>query len=250
VEKISAVVLTKNEEKNIAGCLDSLKFCDELIVVDDNSKDATRKIARKFGAKIFVRDMNKDFAGQSNFGMKMAKCEWIIFLDADERISKDLANEIKERINDAKSDAFIVKRLDFIWGRWLTHGEVGSFKNFRVVKKNIGFWERRVHPKFILNKGARIGYLKNPIKHYPHQNLSDFLQSLDRWSSWHALANKEEGKKSSSVKIILFPLAHFFKNYLLKLGLLDGIHGFVFAVVMSFHSFLSWSKLWISEKGT
>jgi len=245
---ISAVVLTKNEEKNIRQCLKLLKFCDEIIVVDDYSEDKTREVAKKFGARVFVRNMDMNFSQQSNFGMEKARGDWVIFVDADERISKELAVEIKEKIKKAEYDAFFVKRLDFIWGRWLNHGEVGSFRAVRVVKKNMGFWKRRVHPRFILSKKAKVGFLKNPILHYPHQSVEKFLQTVDRWSSWHALANMEEGKKSSALTIVFYPPAHFFKNYFLKLGFLDGLQGFVFAVIMSFHSFLAWSKLWVIKK--
>ena len=123
---------------------------------------------------------------------------------------------------------------------------MGSYKNLRLIRKGSGKWRRRVHQFFEIQ--GETGIFKNPLNHYPHQSVSRFIESIGRWSTWHALANKEEGKRSSVLKIILFPVIHFTRNYFLRLGFLDGIQGFVFASLMSFHSFLSWSKLWLMQK--
>lgn len=246
---ISVVVLTKNEEKNIRDCLESLKFCDEIIVVDDKSSDSTREVAKKLGAKVFVHDMDKDYSEQSNFGMQKSKGEWILFVDADERVSEALRAELSI-VNDQVSNSyygFYLKRIDYMWGKWLRRGESGSFRSLRLVKKGSGKWTRRVHPNFVIE--GMTSELKNPLLHYPHPTLREFLESVNRWSSWHALANKEEGKSSSLAKIIFWPGAHFIKNFILRGGFLDGMQGFVFAAVMSIHSFLSWGKLWFLQKG-
>ncbi len=244
---ISAVVLVKNEEKNIQRCLSSLAFCKEIIVVDDNSKDKTVPLAEKSGAKVFIRDMNKNFAEQSNFGMLKAKNEWIIFIDADEVVSEDLKTEIEGVVEKERGIAgYDIPRIDFMWGSWLKHGEIGSLKLTRLIKRGAGKWIRRVHP--IFNIKGKTGKLKNPILHYPHPKLEDFIASVDRWSSWHVLANQEEGKTSSLFKIIFWPPAKFIYNYVFKLGFLDGIQGFLVAIMMSLHSYLAWSKLWLLQK--
>lgn len=246
---ISAVVLAKNEEKNIRDCLKSLSFCDEVVVVDDNSEDLTRDISQKIGVKVHIRDMDMDYSAQSNFGIGKAKGEWILFVDADERITRSLREEIKQVISSPtnKYNGFYFNRIDFMWGKWLKHGEVGSTKVLRLFRKGAGEWRRRVHPTFNLRGGS--SQIRNPILHYPHQNLREFLESVNRWSTWHAVANKEEGKTSSLFKIISMPAAHFFRNFFLRMGFLDGMQGFIFATVMSFHSFLAWSKVWMLQKG-
>ncbi len=246
---ISAVVLTKNEAKNIKKCLECLSFCDEIIVVDDFSKDSTRKIARKMGAKVLKRRMNKDYSEQCNYGLNKAKGEWIFFVDADEMVTKKLKDEIISEIE--KSDNNVVgyklKRIDYMWGKWLTHGEIGSFRSLRLFNKNAGGkWVRRVHPFFKVD--GKVKVLKNPLLHYPHPTLRSFIKAINRWSTWHTIANKEEGKRASLSKILFYPLAHFLKNFLLNFGFLDGMQGFVFAVTMSFHSFLSWSKLFLLQE--
>jgi glycosyltransferase involved in cell wall biosynthesis len=243
---ISAVVLTKNEEKNIKACLASLSFCGEIIIVDDNSADKTVKIAKKLGAKVYSRDMNEDYSAQSNFGMKKAKGEWILFVDADERVSGDLTDEIKLAVKNKDVDGYYLTRTNYMWGKWLKHGEIGAFKSIRLIRKGAGKWKRRVHPKFVTS--GNILQLVNPIFHYPHQSMRRFVESINRWSSWHALANFEEGKHSGLIKIFFWPPLKFINNFVFKLGFLDGIYGFLLAMMMSFHSFLSWSKLWLMQR--
>ncbi len=244
--KISAVILTKNEEENIKNCIDQLSFCDEIIVVDDNSIDKTREIAKKLGARVYIRDMDKDFSAQSNFGMKKAKEKWVLFVDADERISKELGLEIGSSIGKIGINGYWIKRIDYLLGRRLRFGETRNKYILRLARRGSGKWKRRVHPSFeILGQTNKI---KHPIHHYPHEKLSDFVKSVDLWSSWHALANKEEGKRPNTVKIAIWPIAKFINNYIIKLGFLDGIHGFVHAFFVSFHSYLAWSKQWLNQK--
>lgn len=244
--KITAVVLTKNESSNIKKCLNALYFCSEILVVDDDSTDDTAEIARKLGARVIVRSLNKDYAAQNNFALAEAKNLWVLFIDADEIVSETLANEIRGAVKNTTFQCYRLKRSDFIWGKRLEHGEAGSFSAIRLIKKGSGKWKRRVHQYF--EPDGDVGWFNTPIDHYPHQNLREFVISVDRWSSWHALANSEEGKKSDIFKVVFYPLAHFANNYFFKLGFLDGMPGFVFASVMAFHSFLSWSKLYLMQR--
>jgi glycosyltransferase involved in cell wall biosynthesis len=245
--KISAVILAKNEEENIEKCIESLDFCDEVVVVDDNSSDRTRKIAKRMGARVFKHSMNKNYAKQSNFGMRRAKNEWILFIDADERISPPLQNEIIQSVENADNiNGLYFKRIDFMWGKWLKHGEISAFRALRMVRRNSGKWVRRVHPHF--NLDGNTSTFKNTIEHYPHPTVAAFLNSIDRWSSWHALANQEEGKNANLFKILKYPPLKFLYNYIWRKGFLDGMQGFVFAMFMSFHSYLSWGKLWIRQQ--
>jgi glycosyltransferase involved in cell wall biosynthesis len=243
---ISAVILTKNEENQIGDCIRALDFCDEIILVDDNSSDKTQELAKEKKAKIFVRDMNMNYSQQSNFGLEKARGEWVLFIDADERISEKLRDEIIYALkNESDNAGYFLKRIDYIWGKWLRYGDVNKFKSLRLVRKDSGHWKRRVHPFFSINGKTKT--LVNPILHYPHQSITEFIIAVNRWSTWHALANYEEGKKSSLNKIFLYPIMKFILNYLFRLGFLDGIQGLVFSIIMSFHSYLSWSKLWLIQ---
>jgi glycosyltransferase involved in cell wall biosynthesis len=245
---ISAIILTRNEEDNIKECIGCLDFCDEVVIIDDNSLDKTTDLAVKLGAKVYKRRLGENFAAQRNFGLKKAQGKWVLFVDADERVTEDLRNEIVQITNDPLANylGFYLKRTDYIWGRKLKHGETANVKLLRLARRRVGKWKRRVHE--VWEVGGRTRELKNPLVHYPHPTLTDFVAGVNIMSSLHAEANLEEGKKSSLLKIFVWPLGHFVYNFILRLGFLDGIQGLMVALVMSFHSYLAWSKLWFLQR--
>jgi len=239
---ISAVVLTKNEEKNLPDCLESVKWCDEIVIVDDNSTDKTLEIAKKFNAKIFNHSLDNNFAAQRNFGLGKAQGDWVFFVDADERVTPELKDEIKKQLIFATSSGYFLKRNDFYGGRWLKYGETAKTKLLRLAKKNVGKWERTVHEVWQIK--GKTDEFNNPLLHYPHPTVSEFLSSINTYSSLHAEVLKENGVKPSLSRIIFNPLAKFVQNYFFRLGFLDGMPGAVVAFMMSFHSFLARSKLY------
>lgn len=245
---ISCIILAQNEEKNLKECLNSVKWCDEVIIIDDYSTDKTEEIAKNFNARIYKNHLNNDFANQRNFGLDKAKGDWVLFLDSDERITLALATEIQQAIvfNTQNINGFFFKRTDVLWGRKLKHGETGNVKLLRLAKRNVGVWQRAVHEVWEIK--GRKKTLKNPIIHYPHQTLREFISDIDKYSTIHARENAKTGKNSSLAKIILWPRLKFLSNYFLKKGFLDGEQGFMVAMLMSLHSFLSWSKLWLAQK--
>ena len=243
---ISTVVLTKNEEKNIKDCLKTLQWCDEIVVIDDYSEDKTLTIARRFGAKVCRRHLAGDFAAQRNFGLSKAKGDWVLFLDADERVSAALAREIRQVVKSNFLTGFYLKRRDWLWGRQLKHGETARVKLLRLGKRGVGEWQRKVHETWEVK--GKTEELNNPIIHYPHQSLTEFLNHLNFHSSLHAKSLVEEGGKPSLLKIIFYPLAKFCQNYFFYLGFLDGMPGLIVALMMSFHSFLARVKLYLKWK--
>lgn len=246
---MSAVVLTKNEEKHVVDCLESLSFCDEIVVIDDNSDDRTIALATRAKAKVFTRALEDDFSAQRNFGLEKASGQWVLFIDADERVTPDLAREIQEILRLPKSlenNGFFIRRRDFMWGRELRHGETGNIKLLRLAEKDAGSWEGKVHETWKV-KGA-IGELENPIFHYPHQSIAEFLQEINYYTDIRAKELFTQGIPVYWSSIILYPKVKFFVNYFIKRGFLDGVPGLVFAVMMSFHSFLVRGKLWILWK--
>jgi len=248
---ISVVILTKNEEKNIEDCLKGLDFCQEIIIVDDYSTDSTLEIAKRYGAKIYLKRLNGDFSASRNFGLNKAKCEWVLFVDADERVTKDLALEIKDKIavsHKLNIAGFRIKRDDFMWGKKLRFGETAKLSFLRLAKKDSGVWKRKVHEYW--DVGGRVSILENHIIHYPHQTLAEFIKDVDFMSTLHADAKKIEGESSNLLKIVLYPLLKFIRNWVLLGGFMDGTEGFLVASLMSLHSFLAWSKLWLSQNLT
>jgi glycosyltransferase involved in cell wall biosynthesis len=247
---ISVVILTKNEEENILDCLESVLWCDEIIVVDDYSTDRTIEVIKNFSSgkvKIFQHNLDNNFSNQRNFAISKASYEWILFIDADERVSTDLREEINAVIIDQSHkrdiDGFYIKRKDYIWGKILNHGETGNIKLLRLAKKVKGKWTGEVHEIWEIK--GKVAELENRLFHYPHQTISEFLREINFYTTIRATELYESGKKVSLFQIILYPKAKFFVNYFLKLGILDGLEGFVFAILMSFHSFLVRAKLWI-----
>ncbi len=241
---ISAVILTKNEEKNITACLESLSWCDEIVVIDDNSTDKTVDIAKKKGVRVYVHALENNFSEQRNFGLEKATGDWVLFVDADERISSALWYEIMANTNTPLDgySGFYLKRQDSMWGKVLQHGETSNVKLLRLAKKDAGSWEGKVHEAWKV-QGKKLT-LKNPLMHYPHQSVNEFLQEINYYTDLRAEELYNKKIKTSWWSIILFPKVKFVSNYVIKLGFLDGLPGLVFALMMSFHSFLVRGKLW------
>ena len=183
---ISAVILTKNEEKNIEDCIKSVKWCDEIILIDDNSTDKTREIAEELGAKVFRRDLNGDFFSQRNFGLEKAKNEWVFFVDADERVTPSLCEEIIGLTNNPinQCSGFYIKRRDFTWGKELKHGETGNIWLLRLARKLQGKWEGKIHEEWKIK--GKVGKLENSLYHYPHQTVNEFLTEINFYTNLRA----------------------------------------------------------------
>jgi len=243
---VTSVVLTHNNESTLSRCLESLSWCDEIVVVDDGSTDSTKDIAKKFHAIIFERSLQNDFAAQRNFGLSKAKGDWILFIDSDEVVTKKLAQEILETIRQTKASGFFVKRTDIFFGTQLQFGETANVRLLRLAKKNLGIWKRSVHE--IWNVTGEIEYLNHPLFHYPHQTLREFIDDINRYSTLHAQEFYKEGKRVSTWEILCFPVGKFIQNYILRQGFRDGTPGAIMAIMMSFHSFLSKGKLFALQE--
>ena len=250
---ISAVILAKNEEVNIKRVINSVKWCDEVLIIDDGSIDKTVEIAKKMGTKIYPHLLNGDFAAQRNYGIEKARGEWVLFVDADEEVNINLAEEIRSAISKVEYDGYLIKRQDYFGGRWLNHGDkprnttgTGLIKLLRLAKKGTGSWKGVVHEEWIVS--GKIGTLNNPLLHYPHQTIGEFIEAVNRFSTMQADIYHKEGQKSSFWQIVLYPAGKFIKNYFFGLGFLDGTPGFMVAMMMTLHSYLVRSKLYLLTK--
>jgi len=264
---LSVVVLAKNEEGNIEECLKTLKWAEEIVVIDDNSEDETLEIVqrvkgeggskggegkedeeRRAEIKIFKRDLQGDFAVQRNFGLEKAIGDWILFVDADERVSPKLQAEIQSTIHHAPLtiNGFYLKREDHLFGTILKHGETAGVRLLRLGKKGAGKWEGRVHETW--RTMGKLGELEEPLEHYPHPTISEFLEKINDYSTLRARELFDQEISTNLFEIICYPIGKFFQNYLLRLGFLDKMPGFTIAVLMSFHSFLVRSKLYLLWK--
>lgn len=239
---ISAVVLAHNDEAHLRATLTSLAWCDERMVIDDYSNDATPEIAKKGGAHVYKRHLDNDFAAQRNFGLSKAKGDWVFFVDSDEVVSDELAEEIKKATQQEEYVGFYVRRTDFMFGRWLAHGETSRVRLLRLARKDAGQWTRPVHE--VWNMHGDVGELFTPLKHFPHQNVAQFLDEINVYSSLNARYLYDQKVSVSWWHIVGYPVGKFFLNFIFYLGFLDGTAGALVAIFMSLHSFLTRAKLW------
>lgn len=239
---ISAVILSHNNESTLKSALASVAFCDEVLVIDDESTDESTKVAKTNGAAVHSRPLNGDFAAQRNFGLSKAAREWVLFVDADEIVPGELQQEIREAVEQVDVQGFFLKRDDVLWGKVLTHGETANVRLLRLAKKDAGVWKRAVHEVWEV-RGV-VGTLSQPLRHMPHPTVADFLSDVNVYSTINAKHFYDCGVRTNVVQIIGYPLAKFFVNYIWHRGLLDGMPGMIVAVMMSFHSFLTRGKLW------
>lgn len=247
MKKISAAIITFNEEKNIKRCIDSLDFCNEIVVVDSLSSDKTCEIAKELGAKV----IDQKFLGhidQKQLAVDNCTNEWILSLDADEEVSTELREELINLLqSDLKSDAYEMPRVSFHLGRWIRHGGWYPDKKIRLFNKSKAHWGGyNPHDKVIVN--GSVGKLKGDLKHYVFKDLRHNIDTNNSYSSIMAEDLDKNGKNFSYTKLFLKPVGKFLEVYLYKRGFLDGMPGFIIAVGAAYSMFLKFAKLWEIQK--
>lgn len=186
-----------------------------------------------------------DFATARNAELAKVKTDWALFLDSDETMSPELKSEITSvcSLESNVYSAYYIYRQDTFLSRILRHGETGHAKFIRLARRDFGEWIRPVHE--VWQGKGKIGTLQNPIIHHSHPTISSFLDKINTYSTLEAQYRYEQGIKSSLFKIWFYPLAKFKYNYIFKFGFLDGVPGAIMAIMMSFHSYLTWTKLYL-----
>ena len=247
--KISALVLTRNEEELIGPCLAQLSFADEIIVCDQNSTDKTCEIAQKY-TKNIIRSNSDDFSQNRNLLAKQAKGDWLLYVDTDERLDHKLTSEIKEITASGSFAAFYIARKNIILGKWLRHG--GWWPDYAprlFKKKSLIGWEGKVHetPKV----DGEFGYLKIPLEHLTARSLSQMFAKTIRWAHIEAELNLQA--KSSPVSIMKITksiLTEFFNRYFTKMGFWDGQIGLVQAIYQALHQAIVLTYIWEMQNTT
>ncbi len=240
---LSVCILTKNSEKDLPRALASVSsLADEIIIIDDFSDDTTVQIAKKSGARVYLRHLEYDFAEQRNFALQKAKGDWILFLDSDEEIPPTLQFEIRSCLTNPEISGVQIKRKDIFLGKVLEYGETGNIRFLRLARQNRGMWERKVHE--VWNVKGVIIQTHSWMNHYPHTTVREFLDEINTYSTIQAEMFLSEGKHVSLWHIVFYPAGKFLVNYYWKLGFLDGSQGMIMALCMSYHSFLTRAKLW------
>lgn len=242
--KLSVVIITLNEEDRLEDALKSCRnIADEIVVVDSFSTDRTVPIAVKYGARVFKREFT-DYGSQKNYAMDQAVHPWILNLDADERVSETLEKTILElkQKDDAEivEDGFLIKRKTAYLGRWITHSGWYPDRKLRVFRKDKSRWHGRIHEGLQLE--GKTGKLAGDILHYTYRDISDHISRLNRYSRMQAEDIAAKGKKLLYLRAIVLPPITFLRFYLWKMGLLDGLPGFVIALVSSWATAMKYLK--------
>lgn len=245
--KISALILAKNEERNIEECIKTVLFCDEVLVIDDFSTDRTKAIAESLGARVMQRSMAGDWGGQQTFAIQNTKYEWVLFVDADERISEPLAKEIRAVVNNGKQNAYWIRRANKFHFNEATHGILRPDYVNRLFPAKNSYVEGYVHPEIKAPYPNK--KLKHVMYHYTYDNWDQYFGKFNNYTRLAAEKYKKNGKSCSFFRdIVLRPLWAFFKIYILNLGFLDGKLGFIFSVNHYFYTMTKYVRLFYLYK--
>ncbi len=244
MDKLSAIIITLNEEKNIERCLKSLQtVADEIIVVDSNSTDQTLEICKKYQAQI-IQQQWLGYSEQKNLGNKAASHPYILSIDADEALSEELRQSILQIKKEGFTEAYQFNRLNNYCGKWIKHTSWYPDTKVRIWNKNEGKWEGDIHETVILDSNTSISHLKGNLLHYSFYTIEEHIAQSNKFSSIATNSRYAKGKKVSLLKITFAPLFKFFKEYFIKLGILDGIYGFTISKISAHETFLKYIKLY------
>lgn len=241
---ISVVVIAKNEESQIADCLKSASFADEIIVVDDYSTDKTAEIARQYTDKVFLRKMEVEGAHR-NYAYSLARNDWVFSLDADERISALLAEELRQLFkSEIKDVVFCIPMKTYLGKKWLRYGGWYPASKDRLFDKRIVRYEEKgVHPRIIYH-GTCGRFLKGDIIHYSYKDFHEFFQSLNNQTTLEAKKWLDEKRKVNLLKAYRKFLSRFIRYYFIEQGFRDGIVGLMAAWGGGFYQIMSYVKYW------
>ncbi|MFH0855155.1 MAG: glycosyltransferase family 2 protein [Candidatus Omnitrophota bacterium] len=239
--KLSVVILTKNEESRIAECLESVKWADEIIVVDDESQDNTAEIVKKYTNRIFRRKMEIE-GRHRNWAYAQAANSWVLSLDADERITPELKEEIgKTLANEPGESGFTIKRKNYIGEYWVRHGGWYPSPQLKLFRKDkFRYEEAEVHPRAFLDGAC--GHLHSDMLHYSYKNLEDFWAKLNKQTTWEAYKWRKQDKPMRLGRFLWRTYDRFMRAYFGRKGYKDGFIGFVVAFNAGLYQFISYLK--------
>jgi len=244
---VSAIVVCFNEERNIDACLESLRWCDEIVVVDSFSTDRTVEICRQYTDRVVQRQW-AGYREQKAFAHSLATKEWVLLVDSDERVSPELRAEIKETLQscDGSCAGFAVPRLAFYLDRWWWRGDWYPDYNIRLFRRDRATWGGTdPHEKILVN--GRVRRLRNPLHHFSYRDIEDHVQRINRFTSISSRELFNEQRAWRLGDALFRPAFRFFRSYILKRGFLEGFAGFYVALTSAVYVFLKYAKLWELE---
>lgn len=241
--KLSVTIVTLNEAFNLPDCLESVKWADEIVVVDSGSTDETIEIAKKYTDKVFYHPWS-NYAAQKNWAIDQTSHPWTLSLDADERVTPPLCEEIQELLSKTPScSGYRIARKNHFLGRWIRYGGWYPDYTIRLFEKGQGrFPDRAVHES--LSVTGSCGHLENPITHYTYRTLRDYHERAGRYAALGARQMKKGGRSFYLFDLLSHPIWNFLKMYFFRQGFRDGLHGLLLALLYSYYTFLKYALLW------
>ena len=245
--KLTVTVITRNEAANIEAAIASAEWADEIVVVDSESTDDTAARARRLGARVDVRPW-PGYGAQKNYAASIASHDWILSLDADERVTPELAAEIRALVaSEPARRGYRVRRVTRYLGRWIRSTDWYPDYQLRLYDRRAGTWtSRRVHESVALD--GEPGALRHELQHYPYRDISHHLATIDRYTTLAAEQWIEEGRRVSLGGLALHPPFAFFRNYVLRGGIRDGRAGLIVSALNSYYVFLKLAKTWERQR--
>lgn len=247
--RISACIVAMNEEDRIGACIDSVAWCDETIVVDSHSTDRTREIAAEKGARVIERDW-PGFGAQKTFAAQAAEHDWILSMDADERVSGALRDEIQalQRAGAPPHAGYSMPRRSSYLGRYMSYGSWRPTPQLRLFDRSRARWGgHEPHDKVFVEGGD--GALKGEILHHPYRSFAEHMRTIEKYTTIMANGMKERGRRVSLAGLIFRPVFGFLRYAVLQLGLLDGWRGVLMAFLEAHYIRLKYAKLYLAQKG-
>lgn len=242
-DNITVVILTKNEEKDIVDAINNAqKITNNVLIVDSGSEDNTVALAEVNGAKVVYRAWDNDFAAQRNFALKHVATEWVLYLDADERMNDELIENISNKLHQNEQAKYKIIRRNSAFGRDFKYGVLGPDSVIRLFPKNGVKWKGKVHERPIGKFEEKT--LKGYLKHYTYTSFDEYMDKMNKYASISAIDRKQRGKKCSVIKdLVLRPIFAFIKMYILKLGILEGWLGLVLSLNYANYTLNKYVKL-------
>ncbi|HWP34185.1 MAG TPA: glycosyltransferase family 2 protein, partial [Thermodesulfobacteriota bacterium] len=244
---VSAVLITRNEAARIGRCLASLRWADEIVVVDAESDDGTAELAAAAGARVVTRPWPGDFADQRNFADQQARGDWCFSVDPDEEVTPALVEEVRRLVADpGPYVGFSFRRRERIFGRWIEGGGWGTQRKLRLYRRGAGRWVGVVHERMVLD--GPVGLAREPLLHDSYPTVAAFVEKYNRYTTMEAEAAFRGGRRFSWWALFLTPLERAFGRYVLHGGFRDGAHGLVLALLIGLGYVLRALKLWELEE--
>lgn len=243
--RLAVIILTHNEEHHIEACIQSASFADEILVIDDMSTDRTAELAQSLGARVVTHPLAGDFAGQRNFALTQTDADWVLYVDADERVNEGTEAELRRIMAADVRAVYEIKRINVVFGQRMCCGGHRPDYPRRFFPRDAVHWTGLVHERPV--SGLPVRRLRTSLLHYTYTDWDRYFQKFNQYTTLMAARQYNDGKRASFLKVLLDPPFAFFRFYILQRGFLDGRLGFILGMFHGFYTMVKYVKLYHME---